>query len=622
MDDSVSGSRGSGSSALAILIPGVLTMLAGTAGAVLVRRLDVVWPAQQERVVAAAGVAAVALVLGSLGTYLAVWRRAATPRRAGLIVLAAAGAGLVAFYLAWVSYYVEYPADILMWAEGDFANEIVKFRVGHPLYTEQQNNESMTYTPGAPLLTYALARACGAPDSIPVYRLIQVLYSLGAAIAGVGCYSRVMQLGGTARFAEDRVLWGAIALPLLFLAATNSITNPFVHNLHNDALAQFVAAAAYWLLLDYAVSRRRLTLALMALMPALGFLVKQSLAIWAPLYCVYLLLFDSPRSRFRLQAFASGTFATLAAVVAGCYFVWGEPFWYWAVVVMGSYRVPVVRSIQHGLVVWAYYGAGLLAPLVLVRGSAARRLIGPWVIWLLFFGAETYTSGLNVTLNHMGPGSLIAAVWFLAALSRIWPADHWLRGFPRTPFFAWARAGLVVALVGLACAGLGLVSMPANPLPRDAYRYIDEIEREFAGLPVEKVLLDLGGAWLPGRKWKVSRDSAPCIGCRGEAPVGVGDFSGLLGRLQHHDYQKILVRNLDAPNFWYDGQRCPRPTGVRQAIHDNYREVGRIKSVHGERRFMLVSYEPLVWSATRYGFEEITVLVPKEPRSRGQVEVR
>ena len=75
--------------------------------------------------------------------------------------------------------------------------------------------------------------------------------------------------------------------------------------------------------------------------------------------------------------------------------------------------------------------------------------------------------------------------------------------------------------------------------------------------------------------------------------------------------RRFLVRNLDAPNFWYDGQRSPQPTGIRRTIRDNYREVGRIKSVEGERHFMLVSYEPLTWSAIRYGFEEITVLVPK-----------
>jgi hypothetical protein len=597
-------------------------MLVGAGGAGLCRRLGDVPPSQQEHMLKLVGLAAMAGVVLPVGVYLGLRRRAAVPDRAGLIVLAGVGAALVAFYLSWVSYYIEYPADFLMFAEGDFVNEIVKFRVGHPLYTAQQNNESMTYTPGAPLCTYALAWACGAPDSIPAYRLIQLIYCLGAAVVALFCYVRLMELSGTTRFAEDQGLWGAIALPLFFLVATNSITNLFTHNLHNDSLAQFMAVVSYWLLLEYAVTRRWLPLVLMALVPTLGFLVKQSLAIWAPLYCIYFVFFDSQRAVLRWMAFAVATFASLAAVVAGCDFLWGEPFRYWAFVVMGSYPVPLLRSVQHGLVVWAYYGAGFAAALVFLRGPALRKLRGPWVIWLLFFGAETYTSGLSVTLNHLGPGSLIAAIWFLAAVTRLWSVHHRMRGMPRRPRLAWVRSGLAVGLVVVTYAGLGTVWMPVNSLPSDAYRYLAEIEREFAGLPADKVLLDLGGAWLPSRKGIVTRDSAPCIGCRSEAPVGVGDFSGLLGRLKQHAYQKILVRNLDKPNFWYDGHRSHQPSGIRQAIRDNYREVRRIKSVEGERRFMLVPYEPLPWSPLRYGFEEITVLVPNTAPGPARLGIR
>ncbi len=596
---------------LSILGPGMILILVSVAGAGAIRWLGTADPSQPERPILLAAAAAAAGVIIPVAIYLGMRRRAAVPGRAALIFLAGAGTALAAFYLTWVSYYVEYPADFLMFAEGEFVNDIVKFRTGHPIYTAQQNNESLTYTPGAPVCTYALACAVGAPDSIPVYRLIQLVYDLGAAVAGVFCYVRLMQLSGTARFDRDPGLWGAIALPLFFLVATNSISNLFVHNLHNDALAQLGAVAAYWALLEYAVTRRRLPLVLMALIPTLGFMVKQSLAIWAPLYCVYLLFFDSPRSLPRLVAFGISSFASLAAVVFGCYFLWGEPFRYWAFVVMGSYHVPLIRSIQHGLAVWVYYGAGFLAALVLLRGAALKRLLGPWVIWLLFFGAETYTSGLSVTLNHIGPGSLIAGIWFLAAVTRLWPA-HGRPGHavPR-PLLAWARAGLALGLVGVVYAGLGVIWMPINSLPRDAYRYVEEIEKECAGLPADRVLLDLGGAWLPGRKGVVTKDSSSSIGCRAEAPVGVGDFSGFLDRLDHHYYQKILVRNLDAPNFVYDGHRAPRPTGIRKAIRDNYREVGRIEPVQGERRFLLVSYEPVMWQGTRYGFEEITVLVPK-----------
>jgi hypothetical protein len=607
----VSSGRGSRNSALGVLIPGVLMMLVGAVGAALIRGLGNVPPPQQEHLLQFVGMGAVAGVILPVGLYLVLRRRAAVPDRAGLILLAAAGAALVAFYLAWVSYYVEFPADILSFSEGNFFNDMVKVRTGHTIYTAQQNNESMPYTPGAPIFTCAVAWAFGVPDSIPAYRIIQLIYTLGAAVFAVLCYVRLMQLSGNTRFAENWVLWGAIALPLFFLIATNSITNLFTHNLHNDALTQLIALVSYWLLLEYAVTKRLVVLIVMAVIPSLGFLVKQPLAIWAALYCGHLLFFDSPRSWLRLIAFGVTTFAILAAVVAGCYVLWGEPFWYYVVVVNRSYHVPFLRSIQHGLVVWSFYAAGLAGALVLLRGAALRRLIGPWVIWLLFFGVETYTSGINVTLNHLGPGCLIAGIWFLAGVTRLWPIHQRISGMPRHPLLAWARSGLAVGLVGMAYAGFGIVSMPVSSLPLDAYRYVEEIEREVAGVPADQVLIDLGGGWIPSRKGIVTKDSAPCVGSRGEGPAGLGDFSGLLGRLEHHDYQKILVRNLDARNFWYDGHRSVQPLGIRKAFHDYYQEVGRIKSVKGERRFLLVSYEPLEWPSTRYGFEEITVLVPK-----------
>jgi len=597
-------------------------MLAGAAAAALIRGLDDARPTQPEKVMQLAALLAMAGVILPIAIYLGLRRREAVAGRAGLIVLAGVGAALLAFFLSWVSYYVEYPADFLIWAEGDFVNETVKLRTGRSLYTDQQNNESLPYTPGAPLFTYALARAIGVADSVPAYRVIQLGYCVAAAVVAVFCYVRLMELSRARRFAEDRGLWGAIALPVLFLFATNSITNPFVYNLHADALTQLIAVVAYWLLLEYTVTRRLFVLVFLALVPAAGFMVKQTLAIWAPLSCVYLLFFDSPRSVLRSLGFGVAAFAMLAAVMGGGFILWGEPFWYYAVVVNRSYHFPLLRSVQHGLVVWAYYTAGLVAAWVLLRRDAARRLLGPWVIWLLFFGVETYTSGLNVTLNHMGPGSLIAGIWFLAAVTRLWPAQGRIGGMSRRSLFAWARTGLAVGLVVLAYAGLGIVAMPVRSLPPDAYRYAAEVEREFAGLPADKVLIDLGGGWLRARQGVVTRDSAPCVGSRGEGPVGLGDFSGLLGRLEHHDYQKILVRNLDKPNFWYDGHRSVQPTGIRKALRDHYREVGKIKSVEGERRFMLVSYEPLVWSSTRYGFEEITILVPKEPRGPSQVGLR
>ncbi len=134
---------------MAALVPGFLMLLAGAIGAFLIRCLAGAWPDQPERVMQAAGLGAAAFIGLPVVMYLARRRRAASPRRAGLLVLAGGGSALVAFYLTWTGYHVEYPGDFLMFAEGDFVNEMVKFRTGRPLYTAQQNNESMTYTPGA-----------------------------------------------------------------------------------------------------------------------------------------------------------------------------------------------------------------------------------------------------------------------------------------------------------------------------------------------------------------------------------------------------------------------------------------------------------------------------------------
>ena len=115
-------------------------------------------------------------------------------------------------------------------------------------------------------------------------------------------------------------------LPLFFLMGTNSLTNPFAHNLHDDALAQLVTAGAYWLLLEYVSTRKRLVLVLMAILPAIGFLVKQSLAIWALFYCVYLVFFDQPRSIPRIAIFTILVFGGIGLVVGVLLYSLGKSF--------------------------------------------------------------------------------------------------------------------------------------------------------------------------------------------------------------------------------------------------------------------------------------------------------
>lgn len=210
---------------------------------------------------------------------------------------------------------------------------------------------------------------------------------------------------------------------------------------------------------------------------------------------------------------------------------------------------------------------------------------------------QIYTSGVAWTLNHIGPGSLIAAIWLMAALPSVWkriaPAAT-LSGSSRHELL---KIGLGVAIVCLSFSGFGMVRPPVKPFGEDALRYVRDIEAEFQGLPAEDVLLDLG-SWVYLPSGVVMKDRAATIGDRGYA--NIGDFSGMLHRLETNQYKKILVRGLHEPDFWYDHVDWPLSSGVRSALLTNYEEVRRIRSVDGR------GPEDLP-----YGFREISVLVPR-----------
>src|SRR6266481_3989855 len=114
-----------------------------------------------ESAVLATAILLAAILAAAPGVYLLRLRARARPATAGLAFLTACAVALLAIYFFWVSAYVFFPADILMWAEGDFLNDILKFSVGYPLYSPQVNNDSINYVPGAQLLTYLLVWTAG-----------------------------------------------------------------------------------------------------------------------------------------------------------------------------------------------------------------------------------------------------------------------------------------------------------------------------------------------------------------------------------------------------------------------------------------------------------------------------
>jgi hypothetical protein len=113
--DKLTSSRGRGlggllfpilGSGLVLLVP--VAVLAG-----MIRWLHAAGPGSPERMVLPAGLAGMLGIVIPVGVYLTLKRRESDAGRAGLIVLASMGAVLLAFYAAWVSHYVEFPADIL-----------------------------------------------------------------------------------------------------------------------------------------------------------------------------------------------------------------------------------------------------------------------------------------------------------------------------------------------------------------------------------------------------------------------------------------------------------------------------------------------------------------------------
>jgi hypothetical protein len=550
-----------------------------------------------EHAVMLTGILISAILVAVPGAYLLAKGRDARPGAAGLAFLSACAVSLVGIYLFWVSSYVFFPADMLIWSEGDFVNDIIKFTVGYPMYSPQVNNDSINYVPGAQLLTYFLACLVGKSGSIPVYRVIQVIYAAIAAFLGTLCTRRILRLAFPHSREGQSWMWNIFWFAALLLVATNSITNHFAHNLHADALAEVANVGAFYLLLCYIEKRSWSLLAAMAAMGTVGFFIRQNALIWAPLYAGFLLVWD--RDWKRLGVFIAAAGAIYGAAIAACFALWGEPFYYWVFYMLTKHAIAPLRSFQHALDAWAYFAALLLGAAAILRGRNSGKLFGAWLSCLVVLATATYTSGLGWMLNHMGPGSLLAGVWFVAGLASVWnPATESGGSFGME---RWIRTATIVGTICLMFSGLGFIRIPLRPIPSDAYRYVHDIEKQFDRAPAQKILLDLG-SWTYWKDRAIVGDRATSVGDRGYS--GAGDFSGLLSRIATKHYSLILVHGYHNFDFVYDYFLFPKPTGIRKALQDNYRETGSIRAVENN---------PYVkdWAEDPFYFGEITILEPR-----------
>lgn len=443
-------------------------------------------------------------------------RRRVRPSELAIALLLGSALAILGVALYSLGAQVVYPGDFLIWSESDFVNDVIKLRTGYPFYSDEANNESLVYMPGAPLLTYLLTLAWAVPP-IPVMRGLQLAIAIGGAVVAVLCLRELAVLAGV-RTARHRA-WDALALVVMTLIATNHLTNEYVATLHNDALTLLLSAVSYWVLLRYANTRDRGLLAAMVVLVCAGYFVKQSLAAWAGLFVLYLVLFDTPRRWRRAVAVTGAAAVGIATIVLTCWLLWGDAFFYWTLTVLRVHPHSPLRAVQHAFDAWIFFAIGIAGALILLprHGGSDRRLLGVWLCWLLFLSAEAWTSGVAWMHNHMGPGSLLAGVWLLLGVRVLWDRYVGDDASP-APLARWMHGGIAAVLGLMVTAGLHVVRPPVDPLGPDARRYAAEIAREFDGLPAERVLLD-AGSWLYLPSGTVQKDRVVTFGDRGVAAL-------------------------------------------------------------------------------------------------------
>ena len=515
-------------------------------------------------------------------------------RYAALFLCLGISLALVLFYLIAIKPYVLLPADILMWAETNFVGDIIKLRIGAPLYGAPEDSNSTIYTPGATILTYAISWIVGLSTSIPAWRVIQLGFVTVAAAVATLCTRDMRKLA----YGESRIdypkTWLGVTFLAMFLVSTAPYSNRFAHALHADALALLISIICFWTILFYLTAPSWKRIILMAVCPTLGYLTKQFLIVWVGVMFLFLLLHD-PRNVRRLGLFLSVSLALFFVSIGACYLLWGDAYLFWTFEVTGGSRkqigfradefnISLARSLDHTLRAWMELGLGVIGGWLVLRGSQVIRQLGPvWVAWLALILMQGFLSGVGWSvLYYFGPGVLIGAVWLFAALPRFWPKPEAFEIGKLAKVAYGFRCAIAIA--GVLTIFLALRVVPTGAYDRrswhalttspDVYRYIADIEREFEGFPPDKVLLDIGN-WIYLRHSVLMKDRA--VSLADQPPAGIYRNIDLMAdRIRNRTYEKILVRNLHSPNFFYDYSTWLRPSGVKQALEENYEEVRTI----------------------------------------------
>ncbi len=493
------------------------------------------------------------------------------PSRIGIGLLIVLALGLVLLYVLRAWPYLTLPYDLASWSEPGFVSAIIKWRTGTPLYLSPDDSHSSPYPPGAPAVTYFFAWLLGHPTSIVCFRLIQQAYLIAAALFAASSTRQLVLLAAPERVATiPWRLWRLFFFLASLLFAAAPSTNSFNIFLHIDPLGLLTSSVSFWLLTSYSLSEDPRWLFPMAAMPGLAFLVKQYLVIWMGVYLLYLWLQGNLPWR-KIADFAAASFAVLAATLAACFAAWGSAFRFWVFEIFSRHEVSWRQIGNRFADGSACILLGVLGGFVLIRGANFYRLLGIWIGWLVMLFGALYSAGITFHPTHFGPATIVAGCFLLAGLAVLWPApeDDIESRRPQQ----WMQLSSALLAVFLIFVALDATRLPARQNLADLYRYVGEIEREVAGLPSGRALID-SGEWINLRQGVVMKDrSDGVLVVALEAP-----FSGLVQRVREQAYDRILVRQLRDSSFSYDSDRAGR---VKKELLANYHEVRRISAVRG-----------------------------------------
>lgn len=507
-----------------------------------------------------------------------------TPVLCAILLLAIVAFGFVAVELRNTAALIRLPVDLVMGSESQFVDHVIRYRAGQPQYTPLDDANSSPYAPAPHLLTYWIAALAGRPTSIPAYRMVQQLYLLVAVLFGAfAARSLLLWIRPDRRLAN---LWLLFWMPFLYLIAINPSTNAYSFSLYSDALGLAANAIALWLFIEHITSNDDRWLIPMAIIPALGFLAKQKEVVWIGLYVVFFLLTGRLLQR-RILLFLGAGVALVVLAVGLCYAIWGQPFWAWNFQVLSHLHIsPQVVIKQIGKAGW-YILPGFIGGLLLLRGQSFSRLFPAWTCWLLHLCIAIYTSGVAFRPTHLGASTFIGAVWFVVGLATLWPEKPETET-PQMRAVCWLSAALVPFAVFASLLGADL-PRPRVTVTADFRRYIAAIEKEFEGMPRDRVLLDTG-SWVYLPQTIVMKDRLSPLGVLWG--TGSSDLAATAARFQQRYYARIL---------WRSEKTVSRDLRFLRALEENYRQVRVIPAPQKEQKewmhpFILnevIVYEPI-----------------------------